>query len=151
MSKEINKLSDQESIDVLNSLIPPLKSAKINSTTFNQEVTKTDEINKNCIVKINLPDPELENDQNPHQVEGCPFFIHNKKPPIKQFSQNSHSMLVSHEMMTSVSVASEPVVYHDYLQLDKILHAQFPVSAKYGILAHDEHLFIVIHQSKIFI
>jgi tryptophan 2,3-dioxygenase len=37
--------------------------------------------------------------------------------------------------------------YHDYLQLDKILNAQFPESDKLGIPAHDEMLFIVIHQA----
>ena len=39
------------------------------------------------------------------------------------------------------------VHYHDYLQLDKILNAQFPESDKYKLLAHDEMLFIVIHQA----
>jgi tryptophan 2,3-dioxygenase len=39
------------------------------------------------------------------------------------------------------------VHYHDYLQLDKILNAQFPESAKENISAHDEMLFIVIHQA----
>ena len=39
------------------------------------------------------------------------------------------------------------VHYHDYLQLDKILNAQFPESAKQNIPAHDEMLFIVIHQA----
>lgn len=37
--------------------------------------------------------------------------------------------------------------YGDYLGLDKVLNAQEPVSKKYGELAHDEHLFIVIHQA----
>ncbi|MFT4926546.1 MAG: tryptophan 2,3-dioxygenase [Phenylobacterium sp.] len=37
--------------------------------------------------------------------------------------------------------------YSDYLQLDKILSAQAPESLKYGEEAHDETLFIVIHQS----
>ena len=37
--------------------------------------------------------------------------------------------------------------YHDYLQLDKILNAQFPESDKQNIPAHDEMLFIVIHQA----
>eukprot|EP01112_Ceratiomyxa_fruticulosa_P014018 TRINITY_DN3988_c0_g1_i1.p1 TRINITY_DN3988_c0_g1~~TRINITY_DN3988_c0_g1_i1.p1 ORF type:complete len:439 (+),score=72.81 TRINITY_DN3988_c0_g1_i1:168-1484(+) len=36
--------------------------------------------------------------------------------------------------------------YHDYLNLEKILTAQNPVSAMTGIPAHEEHLFIVIHQ-----
>ena len=37
--------------------------------------------------------------------------------------------------------------YHDYLQLDKILNAQFPESNKQQLPAHDEMLFIVIHQA----
>jgi len=37
--------------------------------------------------------------------------------------------------------------YHDYLQLDKILNAQFPESQKHKLPAHDEMLFIVIHQA----
>lgn len=36
--------------------------------------------------------------------------------------------------------------YGTYLQLDKILHAQSLESTKAGKTAHDEHLFIVIHQ-----
>lgn len=43
-------------------------------------------------------------------------------------------------------MASE-VHYHDYLQLDKILAAQFPESDKLNLSAHDEMLFIVIHQA----
>jgi tryptophan 2,3-dioxygenase len=39
------------------------------------------------------------------------------------------------------------VHYHDYLQLDKILNAQFPESEKQNLVAHDEMLFIVIHQA----
>lgn len=42
---------------------------------------------------------------------------------------------------------SEEVNYHDYLQLDKILNAQFPESDKKQLAAHDEMLFIVIHQA----
>src|ERR1700735_359874 len=37
--------------------------------------------------------------------------------------------------------------YSDYLQLEKILHAQQPESDKAGVPAHDEMLFIVIHQA----
>jgi tryptophan 2,3-dioxygenase len=40
-----------------------------------------------------------------------------------------------------------PVFYKDYLQLDKILNAQFPESDKEGIRADDEMLFIIIHQT----
>jgi tryptophan 2,3-dioxygenase len=41
----------------------------------------------------------------------------------------------------------KPVYYSDYLQLDKILNAQQPESAKEGIRADDEMLFIIIHQA----
>jgi tryptophan 2,3-dioxygenase len=37
--------------------------------------------------------------------------------------------------------------YNDYLQLDKILNAQFPESIKRNLPAHDEMLFIIIHQT----
>lgn len=39
------------------------------------------------------------------------------------------------------------VNYHDYLQLDRILNSQFPESDKQQLPAHDEMLFIVIHQA----
>ncbi|HRG25658.1 MAG TPA: tryptophan 2,3-dioxygenase family protein [Chitinophagaceae bacterium] len=39
------------------------------------------------------------------------------------------------------------VHYHDYLQLEKILNAQAPESVKHQLPAHDEMLFIVIHQA----
>lgn len=39
-----------------------------------------------------------------------------------------------------------PVYYSEYLQLDKILSAQAPESAKEGAEAPDEMLFIIIHQ-----
>lgn len=40
-----------------------------------------------------------------------------------------------------------PVYYGDYLQLPKILNAQDTESEKYGKAAHDETLFIIIHQT----
>lgn len=39
------------------------------------------------------------------------------------------------------------VHYHDYLELDKILNAQHPESDKRNTSAHDEMLFIIIHQA----
>lgn len=41
----------------------------------------------------------------------------------------------------------KPVYYSQYLQLDKILNAQEPESAREGIRADDEMLFIIIHQA----
>ncbi len=40
----------------------------------------------------------------------------------------------------------EPVYYSDYLGLDKILDSQHPKSAVSGKAAHDETLFIIVHQ-----
>jgi tryptophan 2,3-dioxygenase len=40
----------------------------------------------------------------------------------------------------------QPINYSDYLKLDKILSSQLPESEKYGKIAHDEVLFIIIHQ-----
>lgn len=42
---------------------------------------------------------------------------------------------------------AKEVYYGDYLQLDKILNAQETESGKAGIEAHDEMLFIVVHQA----
>lgn len=39
------------------------------------------------------------------------------------------------------------VHYGDYLQLEKILNAQHPESDKHNVPAHDEMLFIIIHQA----
>ncbi len=41
----------------------------------------------------------------------------------------------------------EPVYYHDYLRLDQLLDAQHPESARFGEEAHDELLFIIVHQA----
>ncbi len=41
----------------------------------------------------------------------------------------------------------ESIDYAGYLKLDQILNAQFPKSADYGKPAHDEMLFIIIHQA----
>lgn len=48
--------------------------------------------------------------------------------------------------MQQISAMTE-VHYHDYLQLDQILNAQHPESSKQDISAHDEMLFIIIHQA----
>src|SRR6185437_12327845 len=42
---------------------------------------------------------------------------------------------------------SKEVHYSDYLQLEKILNAQDMESLKHGVNAHDEMLFIIIHQT----
>lgn len=44
-------------------------------------------------------------------------------------------------------MATDPIYYGDYLQLDKILGAQDLESAKDGNPQHDEMLFIIVHQA----
>ena len=46
-----------------------------------------------------------------------------------------------------VNPDQKPVHYADYLQLESILSAQIPESLKYGEMAHDEMLFIIVHQT----
>jgi len=43
--------------------------------------------------------------------------------------------------------AKQPLYYADYLQLDRLLGAQAPESARRGSPAHDEMLFIIVHQA----
>eukprot|EP00013_Stygamoeba_regulata_P029255 CAMPEP_0177665504 /NCGR_PEP_ID=MMETSP0447-20121125/21087_1 /TAXON_ID=0 /ORGANISM="Stygamoeba regulata, Strain BSH-02190019" /LENGTH=64 /DNA_ID=CAMNT_0019171597 /DNA_START=64 /DNA_END=255 /DNA_ORIENTATION=- len=46
------------------------------------------------------------------------------------------------------STPSDGLYYGDYLQLEKLLSCQEPQSAKQGLEpAHDETLFIIIHQT----
>ncbi|MES2880709.1 MAG: tryptophan 2,3-dioxygenase family protein [Bacteroidota bacterium] len=47
----------------------------------------------------------------------------------------------------SIAQNFNAVHYHDYLQLDKILSAQHLESNKHNASAHDEMLFIIIHQA----
>ncbi len=44
-------------------------------------------------------------------------------------------------------MAAEPRYYADYLQLDDLLDTQHPVSSHDGEPAHDEMLFIIVHQA----
>lgn len=41
---------------------------------------------------------------------------------------------------------TSPLYYGDYLQLNKLLDSQSPESTKHGFHAHDEMLFIIVHQ-----
>jgi len=44
-------------------------------------------------------------------------------------------------------VTKRPLYYSEYLQLDRLLSCQSPVSAERGEPVHDEYLFIVVHQA----
>jgi tryptophan 2,3-dioxygenase len=46
-----------------------------------------------------------------------------------------------------MSAQHEPLYYGDYLRLPTILNSQFPRSAQSGSPAHDEMLFIIVHQT----
>lgn len=49
-------------------------------------------------------------------------------------------------MILYMTTFKEPLDYHQYLQLDKILNAQEPQSDKCDKPIHDETLFIIVHQ-----
>ncbi len=40
-----------------------------------------------------------------------------------------------------------PIYYSEYLHLEKLLTSQLPKSVEYGVNAHDEMLFIIVHQA----
>lgn len=80
---------------------------------------------------------------------GCPFFNGSKVAAKAAYRPSNSVNKKFPEWQTSISMASEQILYHDYLQLDKVLNAQSMASAKYGHASHDEHLFIVVHQGKI--
>ena len=50
-------------------------------------------------------------------------------------------------MKTTQVMENKEVYYSSYLQLDKILGAQKPESKLRGQEAHDEMLFIIVHQA----
>jgi tryptophan 2,3-dioxygenase len=59
----------------------------------------------------------------------------------------NHGIKKEESGLSSPFRETEGLHYHDYLQLDKILNAQFPESNKQNLIAHDEMLFIIIHQT----
>jgi len=129
--------TDQESIEVLNSLVPPKKCPMSNGHEETKEAKeeKPAASESEAAAAAAAPIPS-----------GCPF-ISGASMPVRHKSGTKTGNRMFVEWQTSISIASEPIVYHDYLGLDKILNAQFPVSKKYGAMAHDEHLFIVVHQA----
>ncbi|CAG0893073.1 unnamed protein product [Cyprideis torosa] len=73
----------------------------------------------------------------------CPFANGGFVAPVNQEDsgdQDGHN---------KASVAKElgGLLYHDYLQLDKVLQAQRLMSEQSGNTVHDEHLFIITHQA----
>jgi tryptophan 2,3-dioxygenase len=60
-------------------------------------------------------------------------------------------MMPKQELVPSVirwrSTMRVPIYYGDYLRLDRLLSSQEPESAKIGVNAHDEMLFIIVHQA----
>lgn len=70
-------------------------------------------------------------------VGGCPFMSQNKHKP--RFP----------EWQTETSKDVEALSYREYLHLDEILSSQKLMSERYGIKVHDEHLFIIVHQSNL--
>lgn len=46
-----------------------------------------------------------------------------------------------------MSRPDKPLYYPEYLKLDQLLDCQDPESTRYGVTAHDEMLFIIVHQA----
>ena len=133
-------MSDQESINILNSLIPPMQS--LTTAVDRPDNSTTPKPNGVPVIKTNgVCEKHVTTQEEAQPPGGCPFFMGQKQPKVLSHGKRDLSF------QTSISIASEPILYPDYLQLDKILNAQFPVSKKFGNMAHDEHLFIVIHQA----
>ena len=132
-------MSDQESINILNSLIPPLN--------LNGSATTTTTAPSAASATMNGHDEDNNRSAAP---SGCPF-LNGKRNLAPSSSSQAHPgrkpLAKNPEWQTSISIASEDVPYDDYLGLDKVLNAQFPLSKKYGKMAHDEHLFIIVHQA----
>eukprot|EP00186_Timspurckia_oligopyrenoides_P000944 CAMPEP_0182450026 /NCGR_PEP_ID=MMETSP1172-20130603/38448_1 /TAXON_ID=708627 /ORGANISM="Timspurckia oligopyrenoides, Strain CCMP3278" /LENGTH=433 /DNA_ID=CAMNT_0024647499 /DNA_START=142 /DNA_END=1443 /DNA_ORIENTATION=+ len=98
-------------------------------------------------------------------MSGCPFgadFVSEpsfKKCPVSVPLSNNETALESSSLILNemgkisergaahIRSCTEPLYYGDYLQLDKIIDAQEPVSYKMGDPQHDEMLFITIHQT----
>ena len=75
-------------------------------------------------------------------IHPAPTFAAN---PTDAFILRIHDPLIDPSSDHPIDMSS--VYYPDYLQLDKILGAQALESDKHGQHAHDEMLFIVIHQA----
>jgi hypothetical protein len=150
-------MTDQESIEILNSLVPPKPSlvapGSIRSSLTNGLHCKFDELS----IAKDKAEHNHNQDETDHHNEsepecsgsgggGCPFM--HGSGNVQKPAGTAHKAFTKKfiEWQTSISIASEPIVYNDYLHLDKVLNAQFPVSKKYGNMAHDEHLFIIVHQ-----
>ena len=68
---------------------------------------------------------------------------------METFSGEVHECAIGDGEQDGVNMLSDAggISYGNYLQLDKILNAQVLQSDLGGRHVHDEHLFIVIHQS----
>jgi hypothetical protein len=88
-----------------------------------------------------MSSPQDANTSSSGTASGCPFHhganagaaANQAKPEEKKIEQT----------------LQEGLYYHDYLGLDKVLSAQNMESTRLGTPAHDEHLFIVIHQVRL--
>lgn len=72
---------------------------------------------------------------------------------LNQLVNSKVVLIINERKMTTTEQADnkkqhiEPCYYGDYLKLAQFLDAQKPVSGKYGEEAHDETLFIIVHQA----
>eukprot|EP01111_Echinosteliopsis_oligospora_P013409 TRINITY_DN4803_c0_g1_i1.p1 TRINITY_DN4803_c0_g1~~TRINITY_DN4803_c0_g1_i1.p1 ORF type:complete len:413 (-),score=73.17 TRINITY_DN4803_c0_g1_i1:45-1283(-) len=73
----------------------------------------------------------------------CPFM---REPEFTR-TTNTPGSVATGNINTEVYTNNDGVYYSDYLKLDTLLQLQVPESGKKGVAAHEEHLFIIIHQT----
>jgi len=88
------------------------------------------------------------------EVGGCPMRRGRRslsEAQGKEKDPQDPQILVGNSAQDGVNMAvankDEGINYGKYLELDKILTAQTLQSEKHGYPVHDEHLFIIVHQT----
>ncbi|KAG7327737.1 hypothetical protein KOW79_009343 [Hemibagrus wyckioides] len=79
-------------------------------------------------------------------MSGCPFLAKTRSFKTSAVEEELEEQDAESQKGTNKD-ANGAIVYGDYLQLDKIINAQKLQSELNGNKIHDEHLFIVTHQS----
>ena len=82
----------------------------------------------------------------------CPYGHHLKKDDEKSDDTTSPKELTRRQSEERFREAKEirlhePLYYGEYLQVPKLLSCQTLKSQEHGVNAHDEHLFVIIHQT----
>lgn len=90
--------------------------------------------------------PKGGNTEGPHGANLAPRVSNSFSFAPPQCRVADPDALAKRRDLIAKRKSGSPLYYGDYLQLDKILDAQHPISKTVDMDAHDEHLFIIIHQ-----